>query len=106
MGLHAHIRQVGHEVMLTLAGEFRSPEFDQLAAILSHYQSRGCRLFVLDLSRAKPLTTDAVSKLRKLMGATGSATPVLEGSAIRLLLADTPAARPRAGRRVAHRPAA
>jgi hypothetical protein len=105
MGLHAHIRQIGPQVMLTLAGEFRAPELDQLAAILAHYQSRGCRTFVLDLSRAQPLTKNAFSRLQRLMGATGSATPVLEGSAIRLL-ADTPAARPRAGRRVAHRPAA
>ena len=91
--------------MLMLAGEFRAPELEQLAAILVHYRGRGCRTFVLDLRRAHPLTADAVTSLRRLMGATGSATPALKGSAIRLL-ADPPTARHRASRRVAHFPAA
>lgn len=97
MGLHADIHQLHREVTIALCGEFRKREFDQLRAIISHFQQRGCRTFVLDFSQTAPLSVGAKRSLQDLIGSAGfPALATLRNSAIRLL-ADTPAARPQTG---------
>jgi len=97
VGLHAQIHQFDRDVTISLCGEFRSTELNQLQAILGHFHRRGCRRFVLDLSQIAPLTPDATRSLQRMIGSTGfSSTRMLRNSAIRLL-ADTPAARPQTG---------
>jgi hypothetical protein len=97
MGLHANIHQLGREVSIALEGQFRSAEAGQLQAILVHFHSRGCRTFMLDLSRVAPLDAHARKSLSALIGESPiSARSISSGSAIRLL-ADTPAAHPQTG---------
>lgn len=97
MGLHADIHQLHREVTISLSGEFRKGEFDQLRAIISHFQHRGCRSFVLDFSQTAPLNAGVRRSLQNLIGSAGfPALSTLHNSAIRLL-ADTPAARPQTG---------
>jgi hypothetical protein len=97
MGLHAQIHQVNRDVSIALTGEFRTPEFTQLHAILQHFHHRGCRRFLLDLSKVSPLTPAAEATLNRLIGnPQRSQTPELRGSAIRLL-AESPAVPPQMG---------
>ena len=95
MGLHAQIHQTEQEVSIALSGEFRAPEYHQLAAIVKHYRNRGCRQFVLDLRGIARMNATVEAALRKLVE-----FPPLRGtdresknSAIRLT-ADNPAVRP------------
>jgi hypothetical protein len=94
VGLHADIHQAHSEVTISLDGEFRKGEFDQLREILSHFRRRGCRTFVLDFTRAAPLGPALQRTLRDLFGDAElpPARPVAN-CAIRLL-AEAPAARP------------
>jgi hypothetical protein len=106
MGLLAHIHQIGSEVTVSLRGQLRHPELVQLGAILAHFRHRGCRTFVVDFSRVEPLNAAANRTLQNLMGNySDSASRTLPNCAIRSL-ADTPAARAKAGRRVKPLPAA
>jgi hypothetical protein len=91
MGLHAQIHQLDREVTISLCGEFRRPEIDQLQAILNHFHNRGCRRFVLDLSQIAPLSPAAKNSLNRLIGQGDSTLTerTIKGSAIRLL-ADSP----------------
>jgi hypothetical protein len=91
MGLLAHIHQTGSEVNIQLEGRLQEPERLQLRAILAHFAGRGCRSFILDLSRLSPLTTTDQISLRHLTGEAGYAHfRVNQSRAIRLL-ADSPA---------------
>jgi hypothetical protein len=97
MGMHARIHQFGPEVSIALEGNLRAAEVSQLQAILVHFRSRGCRTFLLDMSRMAPLTVQAKASLRSLICDVQPSSDVsLPGSAIRLL-ADSPAAHPQTG---------
>lgn len=97
MGLHANIHQLNREVTISLCGEFRKGEFEQLRQILTHFQRRGCQTFVLDFRQAAPLSTAAKRSLQSLIGGAGFPRKrSIQNSAIRLL-ADTPAVRPQTG---------
>jgi anti-anti-sigma regulatory factor len=95
MGLHALIHQREHEVSIALAGEFRDPEYDQLAAIVKHFRNRGCRQFVLDLRGVARMNAATEASLRRLVERTPSRASDRKNriSAIRLT-ADNPAVRP------------
>jgi hypothetical protein len=97
MGLHAQIHQSHLEVTIALSGRFQRPELNQLRAILAHFYGRGCRNFVLDLSRMSPLSPFVEAYLHRLIGQSGSpASRQVHGRAIRLL-AESPAASPQRG---------
>ena len=95
MGLHAQIHQKEHEVRIALTGEFRDPEYDQLAAIVKHFKSRGCRHFVLDVQGLAQMNAATEASLRRLVEHTPSRASERKNriSAIRLT-ADNPAVRP------------
>jgi hypothetical protein len=95
MGLHAQIHQKENEVSIALTGEFRAPEYDQLAAIVRHFKDRGCQQFILDLNGIASLNAATEASLRRLVGGTSKrpTSRKQKFSAIRLM-ADNPAVRP------------
>lgn len=98
MGLHAQIHQRDNEVSIALTGEFRSPEYDQLAAIVRHFRNRGCRQFVLDVRGIARMNEATEESLRRIVEDRPVSTTDrhLKNSAIRLR-ADNPAVRPQTG---------
>jgi hypothetical protein len=98
MGLHADIHHRDNEVNIALRGEFRSQEYDQLAAIVEHFVNRGCWQFVLDLGGISRMSEGAEESLRRLVEdkAVRPASDDEHLSAIRLM-ADNPAVRPQTG---------
>ena len=67
MGLHAKIHQKDSEVSISLTGEFHAPEYDQLAEIVKHFRSRGCRQFVLDVRGVTRMNAATEATLRRLV---------------------------------------
>jgi hypothetical protein len=95
MGLHASIHQDQASAIISLGGTLRATGMVQLRAIVGHLHARGCRRFVLDLSKLTPVTPRQQRQLAALIGQP-LFTPQAPSCAVRQL-ADASAARPQPG---------
>lgn len=95
MGLHATVHQEQSSAIISLGGQLQSSGMLQIRAILSHLYARGCRRFVIDLTKLAPVTPRQRRQLGALLGRP-LAIPPKTSCAVRRL-ADTSAARPQPG---------